>query len=227
MIDGFAAWDRFDYRTASSAFADQLVDDVRMFWDGKPSFDACRVQLDACLHRLREILKVLSSEAVSRGVPPPALLDDILANARRRGEIEHRYDDAVARLYRFIEGLAQHALWERHGLTTGKVPVDRLPESFSAKASEARMSGKAQIELGLRDAYRLLSALGDPLGDIAPRLEERGHLANLLQRRNQSLLAHGSQPVLRAHFAALFEACLSLSGRRHGELTEFPNLPEG
>ncbi len=65
---------------------------------------------------------------------PPSLLhvNDLLANARRR-KAEGRIDDAVARLYRAIEALAQVALAERHQIAnTKQVPLDRVPASLQS-----------------------------------------------------------------------------------------------
>lgn len=55
---------------------------------------------------------------------------DLLANAKRRKD-EGRIDDAVARLYRAIEVVAQVALKDRHGFKSSeKVPLDRVPEAL-------------------------------------------------------------------------------------------------
>jgi CRISPR-associated protein (TIGR02710 family) len=227
VVDGFAAWDRFDYRAASGHLVRSTVDDLGLFWDGA-QYDACRVQLETCAARLQELRAGVTADGPGGDVPSRALLLDLLANAWRRGEIEQRYDDAVARLYRFVEGLAQLALWRTHGIKTGRVPLERLPPGgeFEAEASRARGDGKAYVQLGLQKSFQLLAALGDPLGDVAPRLEPEGDLGKLLQSRNQSLLAHGARPVAAQIFRGLFEACLALLDVRREDLVRFPVLPE-
>lgn len=228
IVEGFAAWDRFDYGEAQKQLARDLVNDVRMFWDGKARFDACREQLDRCVARLHDLADTLSDPGAQRNVPTHSVLDDLLANAWRRGYVERRYDDAVSRLYRFVEGMAQRALWDRHGVATGAVPVDRLPAvaPFHTLADRARTAGKAEAKLGLKDAYGLLKAWGDELGVHAARFEEKGDLGILLGSRNQSLLAHGVQPIGRESFERLFAECLKLAGRSEEQLTRFPRLPE-
>src|SRR5262249_3704336 len=88
---------------------------------------------------------------------------DLLANARRRRD-ERRYDDAVARLYRGLEALAQAHLRQDHGIAdTGAVPLSAVPESLRSALS-AKPDQAGILKLGLRDDYCLLQGLGNPLG---------------------------------------------------------------
>lgn len=228
IIEGFAAWDRFEYRAAAGHVTQATVDDLCLFWDGKPQYDACRAQLEACRDRLEELRAQVTADGPGGDVPSRALLLDLLANAWRRGELEQRYDDAVARLYRCVEGVAQLALWQAHGIKTGKVPVDRLPpgDPFDVEVSRAREAGESSVKLGLEKSFQLLAALGGPLADVAARLGRDGDVGKLLQSRNLSLLAHGAHPVAAQTFAALFEACLGLLEVRREDLIRFPVLPE-
>jgi hypothetical protein len=133
VVDGFAAWDRFDYRAAASHFVRSILDDLHLFWDGKPEYDACPAQLEACAARLHELQGLVTADGPGGDVPSRPLLLDLLANAWRRGEIEQRYDDAVARLYRCVEGLAQLALWE--------MPRERArPEKITCASGSRRAS---------------------------------------------------------------------------------------
>jgi len=119
----------------------------------------------------------------------PFYVADLLSNARRRGEVEAKYDDAVARLYRVIELLAQHRLREAHGLDSSDVPIERLPGKLRLRWPEALETD--HIKIGLQRCYELLKELGDPFGAF---INDR-RLKNLLSRRNASILAHGLQPI--------------------------------
>ena len=135
---------------------------------------------------------------------------DLLCNARRR-KAEGRYDDAVARLYRAVEALAQDQLRREHGIAdTGKVPLDRVPLSLRARYP----ADAAELKLGLQEAYLLLSELGDPLGQRFAGLGWHEPKHSPLTARNQSILAHGFAPVGATIFESLWRGCLALAGWR-------------
>lgn len=117
------------------------------------------------------------------------LVADLLNNASRRGIVEGKYDDAVARYYRIIELLAQHRLMTKYGLDTAKVDPRDIPEPY--RTNWTANNSYDTLKLPMRRAYRLLDAKGDPLGKTLDDKE----LRDLLQARNNSILAHGETPV--------------------------------
>lgn len=219
LIEGFAAWDRFAYREARTRL-ERALDTLALEWGNAPGRRHLTSAVEACLQTLEGLVAAERREA-----PSEALLRDLLANAVRRGEVECRFDDAVARLYRFLEGLAQRALWEEFGLTTSAVPVEALPadDRWKPVREQAELG---VLQLGLRRAYELLRARGHRLGAFAEALDTDRRVAGLLGARNHSLLAHGSRPVSADTFTALLDLCLALAGWTRGELTAFPTLPE-
>lgn len=219
LIEGFAAWDRFAYREAQRRLA-RVLDTLALAWAVAPGHRHLAPAVEACLRTLEGLVAADRREA-----PSEALLRDLLANAVRRGEVERRFDDGVARLYRFLEGLAQRALWEEFGLATGAVPVDVLPADDRWQPVRAQAE-RGVAQLGLRRAYELLRARGHRLGAFAVALDTDRRVAGLLAARNDSLLAHGSRPVGEETFTALLQLCLELAGWTRGELTAFPTLPE-
>jgi CRISPR-associated protein (TIGR02710 family) len=220
MIEGFAAWDRFDYRAAQPRL-ERSLDTLALEWGHRGPHDLTAA-VRRCLTVVTELAQTPRPEA-----PTEALLRDLLSNARRRGE-ERRFDDAVARLYRYIEGVAQRALWEAHGIRTSRVAIAELPDGAAWRTlrGQAEAEGQPAVELGLRRAYELLAARGHALGAVASRLGPEGDLGHLLVARNQSLLAHGVAPVSHRTWEALFEASLGLMGWTRAELIAFPKLPE-
>ena len=158
------------------------------------------------------------AEASAPGWP---LVADLLANARRR-IAEGRQDDAVARLYRAIEATAQVALRERHDIAdTGAVPLDALPEDLRARCATRAEAGT--VKLGLQDAYALLRGRGDPAGERFFTLGLATEQSPL-SARNQSILAHGFQPVGAKVTDALWQAALALSELAEDTLPVFPVL---
>lgn len=207
LARAYAAWDRFDHGGAASGLAEALKNsnDLRVIL-GTEDGDR-RVEV---LVKHRQLL----ASAPSDPVP------DLVANAMRRAR-ESRYDDAVARLYRAVEALAQEAL-RRHGVDTARVSIADLPEALrNERCGRAGPDGTCVI--GLQDAYRLLHELGDPLGSqfLASGL---GGATSPLSARNQSILAHGFQPVGEAVYRRLLEATLALSGLSAAQLPAFPFL---
>ncbi len=158
--------------------------------------------------------------------PPPSRhhVRDLLANAKRR-KGEGRFDDAVARLYRALEAIAQVALKEGHGVeSTEKVPLEKVPESL--RTTWAARANEGVVALGLQDDYALLEALGDPLGQKFQSAGLSGTKSPLVVR-NRSILAHGFERVTDAVFDKLWTSALSLANVDVASLPSFPELAEG
>jgi len=187
--EAYWKWERFDWRGAAHDLsgAEHWLPPDEAPWADR-------------LARQREFLRRCVGD--SRSDWPAERVADLAANAQRRID-QGQHDDAVARCYRAVEYLAQWRLATAHGIeNTGKVPVDRLPEGLRRELGVK--PGVPEIKLGLQNAFRLLEALGDPLGaEFRSRYAgpgqpwdgARGPLANLLGIRNQSWLAHGQAPA--------------------------------
>jgi len=125
------------------------------------------------------------------------LIADLINNAERRGE-EGKFDDAVARLYRTFEMLAEYGL-RRRGIRLDKIDANDLPEQIRDKWKDKIEDGK--LEIGLKQKYDLLKDLKDPLGEKY----EDAELKELLRKRNYSILAHGLDHVGQAPYEKLLE----------------------
>jgi CRISPR-associated protein (TIGR02710 family) len=150
-----------------------------------------------------------------------ALVRDLLGNAQRRIG-EGRFDDAVARLYRAIEALAQARLHE-HGFTdTAKVPLEKVPEPLRTEWQSRASDGV--VKLGLQDDYVLLATLGDEMAVRFNELELDHPQRSQLVSRNSSILAHGYAPVGKEVAERLFAAALKLANIDASELLFFPRF---
>lgn len=199
VIDAYAAWDRFDHKEASRRFADALKNGN----DLAAIFPHDAGALIARLERHRDRVAQLADQKE----PATAWVEDLLHNARRRAA-ECRFDDAVARLYRAIEALGQVRLRDPHGIPKASdVTLEQLPESLRQEWVNRGRDGR-HFKLGLQDVYRVLVAFEDPLGKA---FEEAGLAADVgspLVARNNSILAHGFEPVGRGTYGQL-EQCLT------------------
>lgn len=181
-----AALDRFDY-PAARRLAGQIEGDGP--------------ELAKRLKRLLRTLELVEGHQDwnPKDVSGLELVDDILANAQRCAE-RQRFDDAVGRLYRATELLAQIRLRRTFGLHVSDLKLDdpRIPqptrERLEAYRRPADTKGRPQpIRIGLFAAYELLADLSDPLGTyFTDHLTE---LHGLMKKRNHSFFAHGLSPI--------------------------------
>lgn len=176
LFDAYSAFDCVDYVKALENF------DVKEFCIKWPELER-NFQMNA------KALNIINMK--EHGLKCFYILASMLNNARRRAE-ENKYDDAIARLYRSLELIAQIRLKE-YGIMTSDVD-DKLLEDkvdseylYDLRLTRNRNSGK--IKIGLNQDYILLKELGDDLGEFY--IENEKLIQNSLQYRNNSILAHG------------------------------------
>jgi len=138
-----------------------------------------------------------------------ATVEDLVGNALRRAE-QGRYEDAILRLYRAVELLAQLRLRHEFGLNTEDLDLNKLrayplPEDLDQLLDQRKKEGRAWA--GLWDAYRVLAALNDPVGQLFAN-EAKDKIRNLLSLRNQLFLEHGMRPVHRKEWEKAKEIAL-------------------
>ncbi len=129
--------------------------------------------------------------------PPKAtgieLIEDLLANAVRCSD-RGRFDDAVGRLYRATELLAQMRLRTKVDVDSSDVKAEAFAEEIGTWLRGYRGYGD-KIKLGLMAAYDLLARLGDPLGSWQAEAPRMKALKEFIKARNESLFAHGVTPI--------------------------------
>jgi len=172
LCRGFDAWDRFDHQTAK----------------------ACLVGLSKGRCGKQKAFLNVMLEKRGHGFE---MVEDILLNAARRAA-QHRYDDAAGRLYRATEMTAQIWLKARYEIETGDVDLEKVPESVRSLLQKTA-DDKGRIRIGLVQAWDLISEMpDDSVGESFRSF--RPELLKFLSVRNESLLAHGIQPVGEQHF---------------------------
>jgi CRISPR-associated protein (TIGR02710 family) len=123
---------------------------------------------------------------------PYLRVEDLLLNAERRAA-QGRYDDAIARIYRALELIAQIRLRTKFEIDTANVDPLKVPEPKRA-ALERHRSETGNIQLPLFAAWSLLAAMNnEPLG--AWFAKSRSCVQDFLGTRNFSILAHGDRPI--------------------------------
>lgn len=227
LLLAFEAWDRFDHLKALNLIQQNCVD------------AGIRQHLLA-LKRAIGSRKLVDREAEHQNWPSISghgleLVEDLLLNAERRAT-QQRYDDAVGRLYRAMELAAQLVLKRSFRMETGAVVIDSLPEPLRAVYRErhGHFDGEGSLRLGLAASYDLLADLNHPLG-LRWR-QQRDQLIDQLLYRNNSLFAHGFQPVshggwqeLKQSLGAFLKAAIDAERGNNTAslpLEQFPSLLE-
>ena len=124
------------------------------------------------------------------------IVEDLLLNAERRAK-QHRYDDAIGRLYRAVELLMQIHIKKIYAMTTLDIQLDKLPglsQEIQAQYERMRSPISGRITIAFRKGYELLREIpGDSLGELYKTRARR--ISQVIDTRNLSLFAHGFRPI--------------------------------
>ncbi len=189
LLEACVLWDRFQWREALS-HAERV------------GMEAALPELFAWWQRVMTARRWLDGNQPEVDVTGYELVQDLLLNAERRGR-RGWFDDAIARLYRALELLAQT-------YTQLELGCDH------------RENGQGK---GLRDRFRWLrDHEGDAgLGGISSRQWPR--FRQLLDSRNESLLGHGLTPVSGSVWQSLQDRIRNLVDDTMDELEIIPGPP--
>jgi CRISPR-associated protein (TIGR02710 family) len=225
LLVALDAWDRFDHKTAVEVLLDlkdRRLDSLLLF--PLKRVIASRSWLDPVVNEQKwPKMNGHGLEAV----------EDLLLNAERRAA-QRRYDDAVGRLYRATELTAQLLLRKGvttqvgpSGLMTDAINIELLPsdlkETYRVKEG---LDGK--VKLGLTASYELLAQLNHPIGSIWQ--EQKHRIVDQLKIRNNSLFAHGFQPIsypawqsLKTTLGGFLQVALTLHGNSASMTQQLPS----
>lgn len=177
----------------------------RDIFDAYYYFD--NVQFDKALNKLMNKSKFLSSEygdfkaQLNENIDALNIINEngkdrcyyilasLLNNAQRRFD-ENKFDDAVARIYRSLELIAQIQLYEKYDIDTKNVDISILEKNnIDSKFVKKLKNRKGNKKISLRQDYKLLFYYDDELGKFYEKNERK--MRGLLDYRNNSILAHG------------------------------------
>jgi len=187
LCQGLDLWDRFDHANAYYYLKPYLSD---------PKLKPLVLFLKQVMGSRQDFAEDFQAADATRG-HGYEIVEDLLFNAERRASLG-RYDDAVGRLYRALELLAQIQLQKVYTIRTGDVDLTKLPESIR---------DNYQKQLGLMQSYQLLADLpNDPLGIWFQK--HKSPIQDKLKVRNFSLMAHGLKPITEEEYQGLAEVVL-------------------
>ncbi|MEO0087320.1 MAG: TIGR02710 family CRISPR-associated CARF protein [candidate division WOR-3 bacterium] len=217
MIDiakAYDNWDRFKHSKAK----DFLFKGIKRFKDFLAgSQDKKLEELYKKLEENKEFLLRIVDEKDKK-----ALVCDLIANAERRAKLENKYDDALARLYRAVEMIAQNRLLEKYSIKTNDVDLSKVPENLKQKFKERYLDPRDnKIKIGLKASYELLKEKKDNLGE---KFWNDKRLVELLDIRNNTILAHGTNSVEKETYEELLGHLLELAEIKINDLPQFPTF---
>lgn len=172
----FAEWDNFNHQTA-----------VELLQNYAPSLP------EALKAYLPIVMRLRDNRQDKREA---AQLFDLYLNAKRRAA-QGRYDDAIARIYRLIEWTAQWVLKFQCGMDTSSIKKSDIPEGVVLTQNRDN-----QYQAGLFAAWQLIKFKTEGAAAVFIRAEEKA-LLNQIKSRNQSILAHGYEPVQQHNWQQL------------------------
>lgn len=213
LIDGYYSWDIFKHGEAAGKFERARMEELLEAEDERiRSFAKATIQI-------KPQLELLSQQ---QRQPDRLFILDIFSNAERRFE-EGKIDDAVVRLYRIVEMLAQERLLNKHGIDTGNVSEEEIPQQVRDEfISKYKDKKDGKIKTPQNAAFVLLEALGDDLGkEFNKRLSQ---FRQIQSQRNNSYLVHGFICARENTYSKFKEFILDLNIFKPEEVIVFPRL---
>ncbi|MGB9521144.1 MAG: TIGR02710 family CRISPR-associated CARF protein [Anaerolineales bacterium] len=221
LIKSYALWDRFDYQGAQQKIF-RAMNSLKLYLAERE--DPLQSSLTV-IEKNAEFLRKLTDRNSNEEERLHLDLLDLVANAERRAKVDGKFDDAVARLYAALEGIARNRLWLKYKIKNGNVRIDQIPQSIREEYLQKyadRDNPNNGLKLGLEASYKLLAALEDDIGKKYQVQEKE--LRKVLYARNQSRLAHGTNPVDEDTYHQLWKIILDFGEIESKELPAFPVL---
>ena len=238
LVDLYDKWDKFnnidDEKNTLNKILMEILNNIK---SSSNIYDYLNSKFPDFIPQMEDNIEFLKLKISKKGVVKsknvPYYLSDLLNNAHRRIE-ECKYDDAVARLYRTIEMIAQmslneNGLIEPHILQSNKefkinksdldLKFDSIPEEI-LEIHEYNKPGK-RMGVGLKNSYVILSALGSQYAKDYLNDED---IKTNLSSRNRSILAHGLQPIDENVATTLYNQVLKYAEEAFSDVVKYMDM---
>lgn len=218
LAQGYDLWDKFRHKEAKGKlYRSRKVIDASAAISNK-------AEIIALSNALKENLNFLEELEANKKQKGLLLFYDLMANAKRRADLEDKFDDAMARLYRAMEAMAQFRLESQYGIKTSDVKIEKIPDSLKQDYQRKYTDEKEKrIKLPLYASYLLLKELRDELGRSFFQYYDN-ELKSILDLRNRSILAHGFGSVKEETFRKMYSVVLRFAGVTEEQIPRFPDL---
>ena len=207
LCKSYYAWDNMDFEEAYNHLRKVNLNQVEFM----------EVKNDIKFN-LKALGNIINSKSVN--LKNCYILASLINNSIRRSE-EFKYDDAIARLYRSFELIAQIEL-TKYNIKSSDIDVSVLKQNnvsdeFIMDLEKTREDGK--IRIGLEKDFLLLNELGNDLGKHY--VDNESKIKNLTRKRNNSILAHGLDSLTQNDFDEFLDIVLNLSYSLDKDMKKF------
>lgn len=207
LCKAYYAWDNMDFEDAYDHLRKVNLNQVEFM----------EVKNDIKFN-LKALGNIINSKSVN--LKNCYILASLINNSIRRSE-EFKYDDAIARLYRSFELIAQIEL-TKYNIKSSDIDVSVLKQNnvsdeFIMDLEKTREDGK--IRIGLEKDFLLLNELGNDLGKYY--VDNESKIKNLTRKRNNSILAHGLDSLTQNDFDEFLDIVLNLSYSLDKDMKKF------
>ena len=200
IIQSYEEWDRFNHKKAYEKMRELPKDKIELYRLNK------NFKFLETLYSLSRKVENIEDESQIRETKSKIfihLIFDLYSNAIRRFK-EGKYDDCMARFYRIIEFIGQYILWRDYNIVVSEAFGElsevsiwydlKIKSNIEDKISFEEFEKKyfneeGKLKIGLNQCYSLLEDLGVKI------IDDENQFKKILYQRNNSILAHGSQPI--------------------------------
>ena len=201
VFDYYNKWDKFNHKNKLDTIDSSIFDDEQFVKQFIKNQEAIK------------ILKRIQDENRDYYI-----IADLINNSQRRYE-EGKYDDAVARLYRSIELIAQTKLKIEYGISTDNIDLSKIKTKVSSYYYQGlKNRSKGKLQLGLKQDYKLLKQMNDKLGKA---FYENPDFKEILDARNYSILAHGTNAISKEKYVEMKKLTIELATILHKKIPEY------
>lgn len=244
IVNFYDKWDKFNDKIGNSRLNYYLENEIKNVIDNNPKLEKHFKQKEPELYNqinnnIKFLNKKLSSYDKNIKKDINYYLPDLLNNISRRIE-EGKYDDAVARLYRCIELIAQLNLNQIDLINENTLKVNKTflidkkrfinNADFETYNIVERMKptnwynkNKKSFGLTLTNSYKLLKCFNIEIGD---KYLNDNDLRNNVKMRNESILAHGLNSITMESAEKLYKQVFEYAKETCPHLKEYMNLSE-
>jgi CRISPR-associated protein (TIGR02710 family) len=217
LADGYDLWERFHYRQAWDKLKTSTKAlEMASVWGGPPGLKGLLPAIKANAGFLEKL--VLDPAEVKE-----LIAFDLIANARRRLDVDRDPERAMVALVRALEAVAQRQLFKQYRIKTWDFQPEQLPQALQETCRACYLDDvDGKYKLPLEAQFRTLAGLGDQLGPGF--LRQWPTMKPLLDAANHSVLGHGFEPIKAERVQQLYEVVVKLSGVSETSLPRFPAL---
>lgn len=209
LLELYNHWDKFNHEEANKIFKNDFDKEFKYFPELQNKLGLNKAVIDRIVNPKKENLDCYY------------ILADLLNNAIRRA-VEGKYDDAIARLYRSLELIAQIKLKTEYGIKTSDIDIEKVKKYLTNLEFIDELiqnnTNNEKIKLGSKKSFKLLKELDDSLGFAYE--DKKGKIKDSLKLRNMSILAHGLENRTKDEYKRFKSFVMELSDELNENIKE-------